>query len=99
MFKLVLDYLADPVYFGVFSLTIGLAYVVGWIVSLKEIGKTYRTTLLRAVEGEEAGYQPANGNGRNVVNRSNGRRPAVYRNVTNTTARNQARVTRNARVA
>ena len=99
MLKLVLDYLADPVYFGVFSLTIGVAYVIVWIVSLKEIGKTYRPALLRTVEGEEMGYQRVNGNVRNTAGRSNSRKLTVYRSAGNTTARNQVRVTRNARVA
>lgn len=99
MFNLVLEYLADPVYFGVFSLTIGLAYIIVWIVSLKEIGKTHGAALLRAADGEEGGYPRAKGPGRNVVGRVYVRKPAVYRSSSGATARNQARVTRNARVA
>lgn len=37
MFEMVLKYLADPMFFAVFSVVIGVAYVVVWVISLKEI--------------------------------------------------------------
>ncbi len=37
MFEMALKYLADPMFFAVFSVVIGVAYVVVWVISLKEI--------------------------------------------------------------
>ena len=37
MFQTALQYLAEPAFFAGFSIIIGVAYVVVWIVSLKEI--------------------------------------------------------------
>jgi hypothetical protein len=37
MFQTALEYLANPTFFAGFSIIIGVAYVVVWVISLKEI--------------------------------------------------------------
>ena len=40
----VLNYLSDPLIFAGFSILVGIAYVLIWVLSLRELGKGDRTT-------------------------------------------------------
>ena len=49
MFEMVLGFLADPMFFAGFSVVIGVAYVVVWVVSLKEIVQPSPESLFQPV--------------------------------------------------
>ena len=40
----VLNYLSNPLFFAGFSVVVGIAYVLVWVISLRELGREYRTT-------------------------------------------------------
>jgi hypothetical protein len=52
-----LNYLSDPLIFAGFSILVGIAYVIIWVLSLRELGKGDRTTYkligMRGEPGQE----------------------------------------------
>jgi len=49
----VLNYLSNPFFFAGFSIVVGIAYVLVWVISLRELGREYRTTYrLRGMRAE-----------------------------------------------
>ena len=49
----VLNYLSNPLFFAGFSIVVGIAYVFVWVISLRELGREYRTTYrLRGMRAE-----------------------------------------------
>jgi hypothetical protein len=49
MFEMALKFLADPMFFAGFSVVIGVAYVVVWVISLKEIVQPSPQSLFQPV--------------------------------------------------
>jgi len=67
-----LNYLSDPLIFAGFSILVGIAYVVVWVLSLRELGRGQRTTYRLKAMREEPGQENRvsvwrRGNPRNTV--------------------------------
>jgi len=55
MLHTALQYLSNPIYFGLFSIIVGMAYVAVWVISLYQLTQNERTHFIRAVkDGVEA---------------------------------------------
>jgi hypothetical protein len=55
MLHTALLYLSNPVYFGLFSIIVGMAYVAVWFISLHRLTQNEKTSFIRAVkDGVEA---------------------------------------------
>ena len=50
--EMVLEFLADPMFFAGFSVVIGVAYVVVWVISLKEIAQPSPDSFFQPVRRE-----------------------------------------------
>ena len=67
-----LNYLSDPLIFAGFSILVGIAYVIIWVLSLRELGKGDSTTYKLVGMREEPRQEDRNsvwrrGNQRNTV--------------------------------
>jgi hypothetical protein len=71
MFEIALKYLANPMFFAGFSVVIGVAYVVVWVISLKEIVRPAPQSIFQPVRRnpeydiQEQRYQARGSNRRN----------------------------------
>ncbi|MBW7997322.1 MAG: hypothetical protein FVQ81_12275 [Candidatus Glassbacteria bacterium] len=72
MFKIALQFLADPTYFAGFSIIIGVAYVAVWVISLKEIVRPAPETYFRPARRDpELDIQEQRQNGQVTHRRNN----------------------------
>ena len=55
MLSSALQFLSEPLYFVGFSVAMGAAYVIVWVISLREVAKPERALFLPAEAGPENG--------------------------------------------